>query len=254
MRILFIGDIVARPGRELIEELLPKIIKENKIDFVVANAENLAHGRGATKITLEAMMRAGINYFTSGDHIFWHQGFEDDIEKLPVVRPANFTPGAAGKDYEIVDAGKLGNILIFNLIGRVSFTNNLVDDPFRRADEILEETKNSDLAFSILDFHAEATSEKYALAHYLDGRIGAVIGTHTHVPTCDNLVLPRKTLYISDVGMTGAIDSVIGVKKEIIINQFLTGQHQKFEWENAGTKAFRSVLLDTERNSIERLR
>jgi len=253
MKILIIGDIVARPGRDYAKEVLPGVIKKYKVDFTVANAENIAHGRGATKKTIEELMQAGVDYFTSGDHIFWQKGFTDDLDTLPIIRPANFPSNLPGEGYAVVDAGKLGNILIINLMGRVSFQNQLVDDPFRKADEILKENEDKDIAFSIVDFHAEATSEKAALGFYLDGRVGAVVGTHTHVPTCDNRVLPKGTLYVSDIGMTGIIDSVLGVEKEIIIEQFLTGMNQKFEWENAGTKAFRSVLLDTQESSIARI-
>ena len=251
MKILFIGDIVARPGRAAVKEILPSLIKEQNIDFTIANAENLAHGRGATRGTLEEMMQVGVDFFTSGDHILWHKGFEDEMDSLPIIRPANFNDSWAGVGHKLVDAGKLGNILVMNLIGRV-FTNQLLDDPFTAADKILEEYKNEEIAFSVLDFHAEATSEKYALGLYLDGRIGAVVGTHTHAPTCDHMVLPEKTLYISDIGMTGVIDSVLGVEKDIIINRFLTGKQEKFVWENTGRKAFRGVILDTDQNSIER--
>jgi metallophosphoesterase (TIGR00282 family) len=197
-------------------------------------------------------MNAGVDFFTSGDHIFWQKGFDEEIDNLPVIRPANLPPGQAGNGYEIVDTGKHGKVLIINLQGRV-FLNERVDDPFRKADEILEEVGQEDIAFSLVDFHAEATSEKYAFGFYLDGRVGAILGTHTHVPTCDQRVLPRKSLYISDVGMTGIIDSVLGVEKEIIIEYFLTGQNQRFEWENTGTKAFRGVILDTQENSIARI-
>jgi len=252
MRILYIGDIVARPGREMVQAQLPQIIKKEKIDLVLANAENMAHGRGATKETVEEMMNAGINYFTSGDHIFWQKGFEDEIDHLPVIRPANFPPGHAGEGHALIDLGKHGKVLLINLLGRV-FLNERVDDPFRAADEILEKYQDQDIAFTLVDFHAEASSEKYALGFYLDGRVDAVVGTHTHVPTCDNMVLPKGTLFVSDIGMTGIVDSVLGVEKDIIIKFYLSGLNQKFEWENAGRKAFRGVLLDTQKSSIERL-
>lgn len=252
MKILFIGDIVARPGRNLVKELLPDLIKEHGVDLTLANAENIAHGRGATRGTIEELMEVGIDYFTSGDHIFWQKGFEEDIEDLPVIRPANFPPGHAGEGHALIDAGKHGQILLINLLGRV-FLNERVDDPFRTADEILHQYKNDDIAFSIVDFHAECSSEKYALGFYLDGRVGAIVGTHTHVPTCDQMELPQKTLYLSDIGMTGVVDSVLGVEKEIIIEYYLSGLNQRFEWENTGRKAFRGVLLDTEKNSITRI-
>jgi len=252
MKILFIGDIVARPGREMVKELLPGFIKDKKIDLVLANAENIAHGRGATRGTIEELIEVGVDHFTSGDHIFWQKGFEDDIDSLPVIRPANFPPGHAGKGYTVIDVGKHGKVLLINLLGRV-FLNERVDDPFRTADEILLQFKSEDIAYTIVDFHAECSSEKVALGFYLDGRVDAVVGTHTHVPTCDQMTLPQKTLYLSDIGMTGIVDSVLGVEKDIIIKYYLSGLNQRFEWENAGRKAFRGVLLDTQKNSIERL-
>ncbi len=252
MRILFIGDIVARPGRQVVKELLPKMIKKEKIDLVLANAENIAHGRGATKGTIRELMDLGIDYFTSGDHIFWQKGFADEIDSLPVIRPANFPAGTAGEGHAVIDTGKKGKVLLINLLGRV-FLNERVDDPFRAADKILEKYKDEDISLTIVDFHAEASSEKYALAFYLDGKVDAIVGTHTHVPTCDNIALPQKTLYISDIGMTGVIDSVLGVEKDIIIKYYLTGLNQRFEWANTGRKAFSGVLLDTDKNSIDRI-
>ena len=253
MKILFIGDIVARAGRRYTKEILPDLIKKHKIGFTIANAENIAGGRGATAGTLEELMEVGVDFFTGGDHIFWQKGFEEDIDEFPIIRPANFPQDLPGTGHKLVDAGKFGSILIMNLMGRVSFGNQLVDDPFRKADEILEIYGSEDVSYAILDFHAEATSEKTALGFYLDGRVNAVLGTHTHVPTCDQRVLPKGTLYITDIGMTGIVDSVLGVEKDIIIEQFLSGMNQKFEWENTGTKAFRSVLLDTQKNTIERI-
>jgi metallophosphoesterase (TIGR00282 family) len=201
------------------------------------------------------MRLAGIDFFTSGDHIFREKGTEDFIDSLPIVRPANYPQGTSGKGYEIVDAGKAGKILVMNLMGRTSFNSIFayLEDPFRTADKILDETSDENLSAVIVDFHADATSEKYALAHYLDGRVTAFVGSSTHAPTADNMVLPNGTLFVSDIGMIGSIDSVIGVKKEIIINMFLSAQNQKFEWEKSGRTAFRSVLIDTEKRSIERI-
>jgi 2',3'-cyclic-nucleotide 2'-phosphodiesterase len=252
MRILFIGEIVAKPGRKAVKEVLPKITKEIKPDLVIANVENLAHGRGITESTLEEIKASGVDFFTGGDHIFWNKGTENIIDNLPLIRPANYPEGIPGKGHEIIDTGKNGNVLIINLMGRTSFTNSLLDDPFRKVDSILEEHKNKDISATIVDFHAEATSEKYALGFYLDGRVDAVVGSHTHVPTCDNRVLPNGTLYVTDVGMTGNIDSVLGVKKEIVQKLYLTGLNQKFEWETYGKIAFRSVIIDTLKKTIER--
>ncbi|HSX39500.1 MAG TPA: TIGR00282 family metallophosphoesterase [Candidatus Saccharimonadales bacterium] len=254
MKILFIGDIVASPGRDAVKEVLPKLKKETGADFVIANAENLAHGRGATEETVHEMMNAGVNYFTGGDHLFWHPGFEDVVDSLPVIRPANYPNPFPGNGSVIIDLKEHGNLLLVNLMGRTSFggQNSYLNDPFRTIDSILEQVKDKNIAISIVDFHAEATSEKAALGFYLDGRVTAVVGTHTHIPTCDNRLLPKGTMFVSDIGMTGNIDSVLGVKKEIIIKQFLTASNQKFEWESTGNKAFRSVLLDISNKVITR--
>lgn len=255
MKILFIGDIVAKPGRDAVKEVLPGLIKEHSFDLVIANAENLAHGRGATELTIKEMINAGVNFFTGGDHLFWHKDFEDVIDSLPVIRPANYPGRTPGKGFGTLKTSTGKNVLVINLIGRTSFSaiNSYLDDPFKKADEILSSVDTASFDAILVDFHAEATSEKYALGFYLDGRVTALLGTHTHVPTCDNIFLPKGTMYITDIGMTGNYDSVLGVKKDIIINSFLTAHNQRFEWEEAGRKAFRSVILDMDKNTIERL-
>ncbi len=255
MKVLFIGEIVAESGRKIVKNILPEIVKENKVDLVIANVENLSGGKGITRENIEEMKIAGIDYFTGGDHVFWYKDTEEFIDNIPLVRPANYPEGVMGKGYEIIDTGKNGKILVINLLGRTfsSDAKAYVDDPFRTADKILEETRSQKPEVIIVDFHAEASSEKYSLAHYLDGRVNCFVGTHTHVPTADNMLLPKGTLYVTDVGMCGAIDSSLGVKVEITIRMFLTGINQKFDWENAGRKAFRSVLFDTEAKSIVRI-
>ncbi|HOV97626.1 MAG TPA: TIGR00282 family metallophosphoesterase [bacterium] len=255
MKILFVGEIVAKPGREIVQRFLPEIIKEHKPDVVFANCENLSGGRGITEEKIEQMKMAGIDYFTSGEHIFHEKGTTDFIENVPVLRPANYPKGTPGSGYKIIDLGRKGKVLLINLMGITSFggKNSFLDNPFVRIDEILEETKNENIDAKIVDFHAEATSEKYSMGFYLDGRVDAVLGTHTHVPTCDNMVLPKGTLYITDIGMCGAIDSSLGVKADITIKMFLTAMNQHFEWESAGRKAFRSVLLDLQAKTIVRI-
>jgi len=255
MKILYVGEIVAKPGREIVQKFLPEIIKEYKPDMVFANCENLSGGRGITEEKIEQMRMAGIDYFTSGEHIFQEKGTEDFINNVPVLRPANYPEGTIGEGYKIIDSGKKGKVLLINLMGLTSFggKNAFLDNPFSKIDEILEKTKDEKVDAKIVDFHAEATSEKYSMGFYLDGRVDAVIGTHTHVPTCDNMVLPKGTLYLTDVGMCGAIDSSLGVKVDITIKMFLTAMSQRFEWENAGRKAFRSVLLDLQSKKIVRI-
>ncbi|MFZ5424740.1 MAG: TIGR00282 family metallophosphoesterase [Patescibacteria group bacterium] len=255
MKLLFIGDIVAKPGRQVVSAVLPDILASDNIDLVIANAENLAHGRGATEELIIELKNIGIDYFTGGDHIFWQRDFETVIDKLPVLRPANYPDPVPGKGYNVIDLDNGEKVLLINVMGRTSFssTNSYLNDPFRTVDTILEETAPLDVVYKIVDFHAEATSEKQALAFYLDGRVTAVFGTHTHVPTCDQRVLPKGTLAVTDVGMSGSIDSVIGVKKDIIIDLCLSARNQRFEWETSGALAFRSVLIDTDGLSIKRI-
>jgi metallophosphoesterase (TIGR00282 family) len=251
MRILFIGDIVSRPGRDTIRKVLPEIIKENAVDFVVANAENLAHGRGATVGTIEEMQSAGVNFFTGGDHLFWHEGFDEAIKDLPVVRPANYPDTVPGDGYKIIEHKGL-KILIMDLMGQ-TFINEPLSNPFIKADEILEKVKNEKLDLKLVEFHGEASSDKVAMGFYLDGRVDAVVGTHTHIPTCDEKILPKGTFFVSDIGMTGNIDSVLGVKKEIILDRVVKAKKQKFEWETSGRTEFRSLLVDTESKEIKRV-
>ena len=255
MKILFVGEIVAKPGRQVVSEFLPQIIKEEKPDFVVANAENLAGGRGITQDTIDEMRLIGIDYFTSGEHVFWHKGSEEFIENMPVLRPANYPENTPGKGYDVIDIGAKGKILLINLMGQTSFGNKnaFLENPFKIARNLLDKAKTDDIDVVLIDFHAEATSEKYSLGFYLDGEVDGIVGTHTHVPTCDGIVLPKGTLYITDVGMCGAVDSSLGVKAETTIRMFLTARNQRFEWESAGRKAFRSVLLNTEDKSIKRI-
>ena len=254
MKILFVGEIIAGPGRRTVNRVLPDIIKELNPDLVLANAENMSGGRGITEDNLTEMQNTGINYFTGGDHIFWREGTEDIIDNLPVIRPANYPEGTPGKGFTEIDTGKHGKVLLINLMGRTSFSSTFsyLDDPFRKIDTILEQTEDTKYSAIIVDFHAESTSEKMAFAFYVDGRVTAVVGSHTHVPTCDNMVLPKGTLYVTDVGMTRIVDSVLGVNKDIIIKLFLTARNQRFECESTGRRSFRSVLLDTDAITIER--
>lgn len=249
MRLLFIGDIVARPGRQAVKEFLPEIIKTEDVDFVIANAENLAHGRGATEGTIIEMQNAGVDFFTGGDHLFWHKDFE--IEGMPVIRPANLPDSTPGKGFEILNVDGI-KLAVINIMGQ-SFINEPTDNPFYEIDDILNNPEVRSADIRVVDFHGETTSDKLAFGFYVDGRVDVVCGTHTHIPTADERILPKGTLYITDIGMTGNIDSVLGVKKEIIIDRMAFGKKQRFEWELEGRKEFRSVLADTEKNEIYRV-
>lgn len=234
MNILFIGDIFGRPGRSTVKKLLPEYKKKMKADLVIANAENMHHGKGVTEPLLKEMQGAGVDFFTSGNHVWKEREIISKLDdpKLPLIRPANYPEGAPGKGHQVVEDASGRKVLVINLMGRVFMPMHL-DCPFRAADKILKQFENDKgLSAIFVDFHAETTSEKMALAHYLDGRVTAVIGTHTHVPTFDARVLPGGTAFQSDVGFTGPIDSVIGLEKEGIIKNFLT--QVPFKHEVAG--------------------
>ncbi len=249
MKILFIGDIVGSPGRSAVKRALADINKSD-YDFIIANCENLAHGRGITVQGLSEMTTAGVDFFTSGDHIFWNEEYGMNADNLPVIRPCNYPSIVYGKTHEIITAKSGKRLLVMNAMGR-TFLNERLNDPFTTVETILN-ANYGNYDYSLLDFHAEATSEKAAMGFYLDGKVDAVLGTHTHVPTCDQRVLPNGTLFVSDVGMCGNIDSILGVKKEIILDLYLTGLNQRFDWENSGKKAFRGVIINLEDKTIER--
>ncbi len=229
MTILFFGDIVGRPGRLAVKKILPELKEAYEPDLILANCENLAHGKGVTRDTLGALREAGIEVFTSGNHIFnQKQAIEILKEKdSDVLRPANYPPNVPGQGFKVMEIGSK-KVAVVNLVGRVFFDEDF-DCPFRCADAILEELKEKKVKIILVDFHAEATSEAMALAWYLDGRVSLIAGTHTHVQTADERILPQGTAYISDIGMVGVRDSVIGVGKDLVITNFLTQMPVCFE-------------------------
>jgi metallophosphoesterase (TIGR00282 family) len=222
MKILFFGDIIGEKGRKGIKKVLPAWREKYQPDLVIANAENLAHGFGVTEKSVNEVLKAGVDVLTSGNHIFDKKdalillGNKD----IPLIRPANWPPVPHGQGYRIVNVG-INRVLIINLNGRLFFRESL-DCPFRKVNEVLEELADENLAGIIVDFHAEATSEKASMGHHLDGQVSAVLGTHTHVPTADEKILPGGTAYISDVGMVGPYDSVISFGKQEAIRGWLT--------------------------------
>ena len=229
MRILFIGDIVGCLGRTAATKILPSLKKDDNINVVFANCDNIAGGRGATEATLKELLNCGVDFFTGGDHIFGIKSFENEIKNLQyIVRPANLTADSPGSEYFILDLGKLGQFLVVSLLGRTFIKANS-ECPFKKIDTILNAFSNKELAGVFVDFHAEATSEKSAISWYLDGRVSAVVGTHTHVQTADERVSEKGTACITDLGMTGPYDSVIGAEKGPIIEKFLTQLNIKKE-------------------------
>jgi metallophosphoesterase (TIGR00282 family) len=227
LKILFIGDIVGRPGRQIVRDVLPRLIDQHMIDLVVANGENAAAGFGLTPDVVSELFSLGIDVLTSGNHVWDKRDGLVCLEQEPaLLRPANYPVDSPGRGFGVFKTPAGLSVAVVNLEGRV-FMGNL-DCPFRKADAILEEL-GSEQRIIFVDFHAEATSEKGALSAYLDGRVSAVVGTHTHVQTADERVLPGGTAFISDVGMSGARDSVIGIRKELSIQRFLTQMPVRYE-------------------------
>ena len=216
MRILMIGDVIGKPGRDAARALLPDLKQEKSIDFVICNGENTAGGYGITADTASELLESGVDVLTSGNHIWDKKEIIPLMDGgLPLIRPANY-PDAPGKGY-IHQNG----VTVVNLMGRVFMAS--LDCPFRTADALLERLREEGQSkVIIVDFHAEATSEKQAMGWYLDGRVSAVLGTHTHVGTVDAKILPQGTAYLTDVGMTGPSESVIGSDKEAVLERFLT--------------------------------
>lgn len=261
MRLLFIGDIFGRPGRTIVRERVPELVRERGVDLVIANAENSAAGFGLTSQIAEELFDLGISVLTTGNHVWDKREIIDYFNMADgnpysparrVLRPANYPAGTAGWG---VYEGKTRDgvpYAVINLQGRVFMTS--IDDPFRTAEQLLSKIEAKVI---LVDFHAEATSEKVALGWFLDGRVTAVLGTHTHIPTADERVLPNGTAYQTDAGMTGPFDSVIGVEKETIIQRFLTALPARFEAARGDVRLC-ATLIDCDpetgrATSIERL-
>lgn len=259
LKFLIFGDIVGRTGRHALQKILPSLKKQYRPDLVIANAENAAHGSGVTPKTLREMQLAGVDFFTNGDHCF----DKPEVEKIltetdsPLLRPANMIgqPGAGEKLLTLATK----KVLVVNLLGRVFIENNVeekghgvadkkikLSNPFTIIEEILQKYSAEKIDAILLDFHTEATSEQIAMGYFLDGRVSAVWGTHTHVPTADARVLPGGTGFISDIGMTGAKNTVIGVAKEKIIERFVKENEAKFEWPETETAVVNALYLEVD--------
>jgi hypothetical protein len=251
LKVLFVGDVVGRLGRRTVQTLLPAIRRETEADLVVANGENAAGGRGLTPTTAEELFDAGVDIITSGNHIWEHREIYPILEgESPILRPLNYPPGVPGHGVLVRNG-----VAIINLLGR-TFIGVDADCPFRAADQALTSLQGTSVI--IIDIHAEATSEKAAMGWYLDGRVSAVIGTHTHVATADTHVLPRGTAFVSDVGMVGPLNSIIGMEVEPIVERFLTQLPTRFSPVEKGPAIFNSVLIDIDEasgraRSIERV-
>ena len=251
MRILFVGDVVGRPGRNAVAALLPLLRDEHHIDLAIVNGENAAGGAGLTADIANELHAAGADVVTNGNHVWDQRQFMKDIETLEFcIRPLNLAPGNPGKGWIVVK-----DVLVMNAIGRTFMAP--ADDPFRATDAVLADLGDRAPRVRILDWHAEATSEKIAMGWHLDGRVSAVVGSHTHVPTADARLLPQGTALVTDTGMVGPRDSVLGIEPAIIVERFRTGMPKRFEVA-AGPVQFNSVVIDIDAasgraRSIERV-
>jgi 2',3'-cyclic-nucleotide 2'-phosphodiesterase len=246
-----IGDVVGKLGRRTVTAVLPEVRRDHSIDLVVVNGENTAGGRGLTPGTADELFKAGVDVITSGNHVWENREVYPLLEgDAPIVRPLNYPEGTPGRGLLRRDG-----VAVINLMGR-TFMGLQLDCPFRGADKALAEVPGSRVV--LVDMHAEATSEKIAMGYYLDGRVSAVVGTHTHIPTSDTRVLPGGTAYVTDLGMVGALNSVLGMEIEPVLQRFLTQLPNRFGPVDKGPAVFNSVLIriddETGRaTSIERL-
>lgn len=248
MRILYFGDIVGKIGRRGVAKVLPGLKDEYKPDLIIANAENLAHGVGITPKTVKEMLDAGIDVFTSGNHV-WDKPPGEEVlqaDNPVVIRPVNYGSKKSGEGIKELDVnGK--KLLLINIQGQV-FMHDEVDNPFTSINRVLlsHAPKNYDAIF--VDFHAEASSEKVAMGWHLDGRASCLVGSHTHIPTADARILPEGLAYITDVGMNGPRDSVIGVEKEPVLHRFLTDEKKGFAYAEEGACDINAVIVDIGEN------
>jgi len=239
--ILAVGDIIGRPGRQAAQELLPGLRQQYRLDLVIANGENAAGGLGLTSTTAREVLDAGVDVLTSGNHIWAQKEIIPYLDgEMPILRPLNYPPVVPGRGY-IINS----QVMVVNLIGRTFMAN--FDCPFRAMDQLLAEVKHRPPVI-IVDFHAEATSEKVAMGRYLDGRVSAVLGTHTHIGTIDTQILPQGTAYVTDIGMTGPINSVIGDDTESVLQRFLTIIPSRLS-VGKGKTIFNAVLVSVDENS-----
>jgi len=248
VRILFVGDVVGRPGRDAVAALLPRLRDELRVDLAIVNGENAAGGAGLTAEIARELQASGADVVTTGNHVWDQRQFVTEIESLDfVLRPLNLPPNNPGRGFLVTKGA-----LVVNAIGRTFMAP--ADDPFRAMDELLSTDQP---ALRILDWHAEATSEKLAMGWYLDGRVTAVVGSHTHVPTADARVLPNGTALVCDTGMVGPRDSILGMRTDVVVDRFRTGLPRRFEVA-AGPAVFGSVIVEADdatgkARSIERV-
>jgi 2',3'-cyclic-nucleotide 2'-phosphodiesterase len=246
INVLFIGDVCGRPGREAVASALPGLRKKHDIDIVITNIENLAHGRGASVKTVREIMSYGVDFMTAGNHIWRHKDFEELLSgEFPIIRAINYPDDLPGVGFKEIDLGRKGTMLVIAAMGKAFFYNErTLEEPFRRLDKLLREIDYDKYSGIFIDFHAEATAEKLSAGLYFDGRVSALVGTHTHIPTADERVLPNGTAYINDVGMAGPKDSSLWVKKEIVFAQNMFPYSPPYDIETEGPRRLDAVVIN----------
>ena len=246
MKVLFIGDVFGTLGQKALKNYLPKLKQDLKPQLIFLNGENIDRGFGISEEIYKDLMKMGIRIVTMGNHTFGNRNLVDFIDDSNIIRPANYDERVPGKGYKTINFnGK--TVTVINLMGRI-FMGDPLDNPFKVIDVILDEI-DSDYIF--VDFHAEATSEKIAFTHYVDGRVTAVVGTHTHVPTADAMVFPKGTMYITDIGMTGAKYGILGASVDVQVEKFITGLRGRIVEEKNGPVQLNAVFMDTDLKTIK---
>lgn len=248
MKVLLFGDVYGDGGLRALDKYLPRLKEDHKPNLIFINGENIDKGFGISEKIYKELMKKGISAISMGNHTFRKRELFDFIDDSKIIRPANYPDMVPGKGYVTIKYNT-ETVTYINMMGRV-FMGDSLNNPFEKIDQILEEV---DSDFIFVDFHAEATSEKLAFAHYVDGRVTAVTGTHTHVPTADNITLPNGTHYITDIGMTGPLYGILGADRELIVDKFITSLPNRITEEKDPTLQVNCILIDTVKNTIERI-
>ncbi len=258
MKVLFLGDICGRPGREALRDHLGGIKKKYDIDFTIANVENIAHGRGASVRTLNEISGYGVDFFTAGNHIWRSRDLDEIFDgRFPIIRNLNYPDDLPGKGYAEVDLGKLGLVLIVSVIGVEGMRERTISEPLRALDGFLSKVEYERYSAIIVEMHAESTGEKISCANLVDGRASAFIGNHTHVPTADQRLLPKGLAFISDVGAVSPLDASLWVQKDVAIQHMMNPYGSRFEIEENGPVRIDGVVIDIQSpvqgHSIQRI-
>lgn len=253
MNILYIGDVMGEPGMHTLRQVLPGLLKHRAIDLVIAQAENVSEGKGTTPEDFEKLRGIGVDFCTGGNWSLHHQttySLLDDPHQ-PIIRPANYPAGTPGLGYKYIDTAA-GSVLVISLLGQIVGRDSQrpVDNPLKVVDDILTREVHTQRAATIVNFHGDFSSEKRVIGYYLDGRVAAVIGDHWHIPTADAMILPRGTAHITDVGMCGALDSSLGVKLDIVIRRWQSGEPSRNQLETRGRMQFNAVYIHTDHDGL----